>query len=252
MPQDLPKPIRANFILNVETDELFITAGLQDRVVQVSLMTHGVWTCLWVLTVKLQTLLLCLAGVRRLSVHGFQQGVHGRARLRYWPPCQRAINFISCKIQVVAKSCVCSISTCTLHLENFIISDWLCDVRSGLLQNSQLFSLFGFVVILMLKLSSCVSFHYQEATLLWTWVNFHRSGWPTWVTPVILAVSIATSDSAGSVVCFQIRRYRCSADESYWWWWSHCFLLYWCSVVICCTSPVSILFHHQLRMNESS
>lgn len=33
--QDLPKPIRANFILNVETDELFITAGLQDRVVQV-------------------------------------------------------------------------------------------------------------------------------------------------------------------------------------------------------------------------
>uniref|UniRef100_A0A3B3UCK5 Glucuronokinase with putative uridyl pyrophosphorylase n=1 Tax=Poecilia latipinna TaxID=48699 RepID=A0A3B3UCK5_9TELE len=33
---DLPKPIRANFILSVETDELFITAGLQDRVVQVS------------------------------------------------------------------------------------------------------------------------------------------------------------------------------------------------------------------------
>uniref|UniRef100_A0A673K0C1 Glucuronokinase 1-like n=1 Tax=Sinocyclocheilus rhinocerous TaxID=307959 RepID=A0A673K0C1_9TELE len=32
---DLPKPIRANFILNVETNELFITAGLQDRVVQV-------------------------------------------------------------------------------------------------------------------------------------------------------------------------------------------------------------------------
>ncbi|XP_077398082.1 glucuronokinase with putative uridyl pyrophosphorylase isoform X2 [Festucalex cinctus] len=33
--QDLPKPIRANFILNVETDELLITAGLQDRVSQV-------------------------------------------------------------------------------------------------------------------------------------------------------------------------------------------------------------------------
>ncbi|XP_060799802.1 glucuronokinase with putative uridyl pyrophosphorylase isoform X3 [Neoarius graeffei] len=32
---DLPKAVRANFILNVETDELFITAGLQDRVVQV-------------------------------------------------------------------------------------------------------------------------------------------------------------------------------------------------------------------------
>ncbi|XP_077962344.1 glucuronokinase with putative uridyl pyrophosphorylase isoform X4 [Gasterosteus aculeatus] len=32
---DLPKSIRANFILNVETEELFITAGLQDRVVQV-------------------------------------------------------------------------------------------------------------------------------------------------------------------------------------------------------------------------
>ncbi|XP_066566615.1 glucuronokinase with putative uridyl pyrophosphorylase isoform X2 [Amia ocellicauda] len=32
---DLPKPVRANFILNVESEELFITAGLQDRVVQV-------------------------------------------------------------------------------------------------------------------------------------------------------------------------------------------------------------------------
>uniref|UniRef100_UPI00398F56EA glucuronokinase with putative uridyl pyrophosphorylase isoform X2 n=1 Tax=Pristiophorus japonicus TaxID=55135 RepID=UPI00398F56EA len=32
---DLPKPLRANFILNVETEELIITAGLQDRVVQV-------------------------------------------------------------------------------------------------------------------------------------------------------------------------------------------------------------------------
>ncbi|XP_078389149.1 glucuronokinase with putative uridyl pyrophosphorylase isoform X4 [Cetorhinus maximus] len=32
---DLPKPVRANFILNVETEELVITAGLQDRVVQV-------------------------------------------------------------------------------------------------------------------------------------------------------------------------------------------------------------------------
>lgn len=33
--RDLPRPVRANFILNVETEELFITAGLQDRVVQV-------------------------------------------------------------------------------------------------------------------------------------------------------------------------------------------------------------------------
>ncbi|XP_067910182.1 glucuronokinase with putative uridyl pyrophosphorylase [Heterodontus francisci] len=32
---DLPKPLRANFILNVETEELVVTAGLQDRVVQV-------------------------------------------------------------------------------------------------------------------------------------------------------------------------------------------------------------------------
>ena len=32
---DLPKPIRASFILNVEMDELFIQAGLQDRVIQV-------------------------------------------------------------------------------------------------------------------------------------------------------------------------------------------------------------------------
>ena len=32
---DMPKPIRASFILNVETSELFINAGLQDRVIQV-------------------------------------------------------------------------------------------------------------------------------------------------------------------------------------------------------------------------
>lgn len=32
---DMPKPLRASFILNVETDELFINAGLQDRVIQV-------------------------------------------------------------------------------------------------------------------------------------------------------------------------------------------------------------------------
>lgn len=37
--KDLPRPVRANFILNVETDELFITAGLQDRVVQVRTRT---------------------------------------------------------------------------------------------------------------------------------------------------------------------------------------------------------------------
>ncbi|XP_031695648.1 glucuronokinase with putative uridyl pyrophosphorylase isoform X2 [Anarrhichthys ocellatus] len=36
---DLPKSIRANFILNVETEELFITAGLQDRVVQVRIVS---------------------------------------------------------------------------------------------------------------------------------------------------------------------------------------------------------------------
>ena len=32
---DLPKPRRASFILNVEMTELFIQAGLQDRVIQV-------------------------------------------------------------------------------------------------------------------------------------------------------------------------------------------------------------------------
>ena len=32
---DLPKPRRASFILDVEIGELFIQAGLQDRVIQV-------------------------------------------------------------------------------------------------------------------------------------------------------------------------------------------------------------------------
>jgi len=34
--QDMPKPLQPNFILDVETSELFIHAGLQDRVIQVS------------------------------------------------------------------------------------------------------------------------------------------------------------------------------------------------------------------------
>ena len=31
----MPKPIRASFILDVECNELYIQAGLQDRVIQV-------------------------------------------------------------------------------------------------------------------------------------------------------------------------------------------------------------------------
>ena len=34
--QDMPKPLQPNFILDVEMSELFIQAGLQDRVIQVS------------------------------------------------------------------------------------------------------------------------------------------------------------------------------------------------------------------------
>ena len=33
----MPKPIQPNFILDVEMSELFIQAGLQDRVIQVSM-----------------------------------------------------------------------------------------------------------------------------------------------------------------------------------------------------------------------
>lgn len=33
--KDLEKPIQPRFILDVEKDELFIQAGLQDRVIQV-------------------------------------------------------------------------------------------------------------------------------------------------------------------------------------------------------------------------
>lgn len=85
--QDLPKPIRANFILNVETDELFITAGLQDRVVQVrntiittqmSIIFNVIAIVAWIVCP------LVSAGLWRLSLHGFQQEAHGRARLWYW------------------------------------------------------------------------------------------------------------------------------------------------------------------------
>ena len=34
--QDMPKPLQPNFVLDVEASELFIQAGLQDRVIQVS------------------------------------------------------------------------------------------------------------------------------------------------------------------------------------------------------------------------
>ena len=33
--QDMPKPLQPNFVLDVEMSELFIQAGLQDRVIQV-------------------------------------------------------------------------------------------------------------------------------------------------------------------------------------------------------------------------
>lgn len=38
--QDMPKPLQPNFILDVEASELFIQAGLQDRVIQVNPMHH--------------------------------------------------------------------------------------------------------------------------------------------------------------------------------------------------------------------
>jgi len=41
----MPKPVKANFILNVETDELFINAGLQDRVIQVRSPTTLISHC---------------------------------------------------------------------------------------------------------------------------------------------------------------------------------------------------------------
>ncbi len=35
--QDMPLPLQPNFVLGVETTELYIQAGLQDRVIQVTL-----------------------------------------------------------------------------------------------------------------------------------------------------------------------------------------------------------------------
>ena len=49
--QDMPKPLQPNFVLDVEASELFIQAGLQDRVIQVSPETTSlhiymiVYTC---------------------------------------------------------------------------------------------------------------------------------------------------------------------------------------------------------------
>ena len=39
--QDMPKPLQPNFVLDVEASELFIQAGLQDRVIQVIYYTVG-------------------------------------------------------------------------------------------------------------------------------------------------------------------------------------------------------------------
>lgn len=36
----MPKPLQPNFILDVEMSELFIQAGLQDRVIQVRLVSN--------------------------------------------------------------------------------------------------------------------------------------------------------------------------------------------------------------------
>lgn len=81
--QDLPKPVRANFILNVETDELFITAGLQDRVVQVNNLISTPYCKPDCTPFPASLRIDCsFAGLWRLSLHGFQQKAYGRAGLR--------------------------------------------------------------------------------------------------------------------------------------------------------------------------
>lgn len=49
---------------------------------------------------------------------------------------------------------------------------------------------------------------YQGTMYLWTWVSSHHSGWHTWVIPVTLDASTATSDSAGSAVSPHITHLR--------------------------------------------
>ena len=39
----MPKTVRPQFVLNVEREELFIQAGLQDRVIQVSVSLLSIW-----------------------------------------------------------------------------------------------------------------------------------------------------------------------------------------------------------------
>ena len=49
--KDLEKPIQPRFILNVEKDELFINAGLQDRVIQVCCVV--VYGIILLITIKI-------------------------------------------------------------------------------------------------------------------------------------------------------------------------------------------------------
>lgn len=43
--QDIPKPLQPKFVLDVEMDELFILAGLQDRVIQVINLFAELFVC---------------------------------------------------------------------------------------------------------------------------------------------------------------------------------------------------------------
>lgn len=164
--------------------------------------------------------------------------------------------------------CVCGISTCTWLRENFIISDWLRDVSAGRLQNSVFLIVWIYCDAEIVFMCICVCFPLSGAYIPMDmnelppfWLAYlsdpsdsgriHsniRQRWLSGTSPNQTLFFWRQELSNG----LRCRRYRCSADESYWWWWSHCFLLYWCSVVICCISPVSVLFHHQLRMSESS
>ena len=85
----MPKPLQPNFVLDIETSELFIQAGLQDRVIQVTEWKFEVYTCIiyMYLHVHVYTCIyssLYALGVWRISVHGFQQRLNGKPAAWYF------------------------------------------------------------------------------------------------------------------------------------------------------------------------
>lgn len=122
--QDMPKPLQPNFILDVETSELFIQAGLQDRVIQVSTDRHTGWS---------YRFSLCVWGLKWIKFnHLFI--LHGSTcNMNIWSSCRKYTCTVCTHAHTYIHTRVCSSTRAHIHNNTLhigcspVISYYSCD-----------------------------------------------------------------------------------------------------------------------------